>query len=493
LSDDVPAGGQARLTKLVKNAGCASKIPPADLQRVLSRLPAITDPRLLVGSATADDAGVFQTSADLCLVQTVDVFTPSVDDPYTFGRIAACNSLSDVYAMGGKPITALSIIGYPINTLGDDWMYQMIKGGMDALQEAEVILVGGHSINDEEIKFGFAVTGVIDPKAVITNSGAQPGDVLILTKPIGTGVIAFAAQMGRAGEEAQRAAAASMTTLNRAASEVMVKMGAHACTDVTGFGLLGHLYQMVRESRVGAEIWWNSIPLLEGAADYASNGMVSGAAERNREYAAEIVEAADDVPEYALDILYDPQTSGGLLFSVPGETLDEVLAGLSAAGCAEAAVIGRISDDSRGRILVTSDPTQTNRSHPKVESQQTQPAESSDSEAQQEPCCEGQVRPETGDVSAESAFQRFMSTALGPGALDVIQKELTTIALSVAIQCEPCLKLHLKKALSMGITTEEIQEAAWMGVAFGGCKAMMFWNEQSKSLETISSEAASNK
>ncbi len=498
LSDDVPAGGQARLTKLVKNAGCASKIPPADLQRVLSRLPAITDPRLLVGSATADDAGVFQTSADLCLVQTVDVFTPSVDDPYTFGRIAAYNSLSDVYAMGGRPITALSIIGYPIHTLGDDWMYQMIKGGMDALQEAEVILVGGHSINDEEIKFGFAVTGVIDPKAVITNSGAQPGDVLILTKPIGTGVIAFAAQMGRAGEEAQRAAAASMTALNRAASEVMVKMGAHACTDVTGFGLLGHLYQMVRESRVGAEIWWNSIPLLEGTADYASNGMVSGAAERNREYAAEIVEAADDVPEYALDILYDPQTSGGLLFSVPGETLDEVLAELSAAGCAEAAVIGRISDDSRGRILVTNHPTQVNQGRRKKrpnaapvaerqghEPQQTVPAE-------QEPCCEGGTLHET-DVSAESAFQRFMSTALGPGALDVIQKELTTIALSVAIQCEPCLKLHLKKALSMGITTEEIQEAAWMGVAFGGCKAMMFWNEQSRLLETISSEAASNK
>jgi len=234
------------LTKLVKNAGCASKIPPADLARILARLPTIEDPRLLVGLGTADDAGVVRVSPDLCLVQTVDVFAPSVDDPYRFGQIAVCNSLSDVYAMGGTPSSALSIISYPIHTLSEEWMYRMLKGGMDKLAEADVILAGGHSINGEEILFGFAVTGVISPDAIVTNAGARPGDALILTKKIGTGIISFAAQIGRAGEESVRAIGESMATLNRAAAEVMQQVGAHACTDVTGFGLLGHLYNMVR-------------------------------------------------------------------------------------------------------------------------------------------------------------------------------------------------------------------------------------------------------
>ena len=254
------------LTKLVKNAGCASKIPAADLARILARLPAISDPRLLVGLGTADDAGVFQVSPDLCLVQTVDVFAPCVDDPYLFGQIAAANSLSDVYAMGGAPLTALSIVGWPIRTLSDEWLVRMLEGGMDKLREAGVILVGGHSINDEEIKFGFAVTGAIRPDEIVTNSGARPGDAIILTKPVGTGIISFAAQIGRASAEALRAAGETMAALNRGAAEIMRRAGAHAGTDVTGFGLLGHLWQVARESGVTAEALVGRGPGAAGSA-----------------------------------------------------------------------------------------------------------------------------------------------------------------------------------------------------------------------------------
>jgi len=481
------AGKQARpveLTRLVKNAGCASKIPAADLARVLSRLPTITDPRVLVGTRTADDAGVFQVSDDLCLVQTVDVFAPCVDDPYQFGKIAACNSLSDIYAMGGTPLTALSIIGYPIHTLSDEGMFQMLKGGMDMLAEAGVALVGGHSINDEEIKFGFSVTGLINPREIITNAGAQPGDALILTKRIGAGIIAFAAQMGRASEESLRAASETMATLNRAAAEVMRKVGAHSCTDVTGFGLLGHLANITRESEVTAEIWWEAMPLLPNVAEYAKAGIVSGAAERNREFAAEIVEVGAGVPDYAMDILYDAQTSGGLLFSVTEEAAQKALAMLRAAGCTEAALVGRIVGKSKGKIMVMGKGDKT---------LQATPANGNTSEQKEAACCASHSAEvsaaeaccETGATSAEAgaaqkAFQQFLAKAFAPGALDVVQKELMTIALSVAVQCKDCLAIHLQKARSMGITTEEIEEAAWLGVVFGGCKAMMFWKEHGK-------------
>jgi selenide,water dikinase len=484
------AGKQARpvaLTKLVKNAGCASKIPAADLARVLSRLPIVTDPRVLVGTRTADDAGVFKVSDDLCLVQTVDVFAPCVDDPYQFGKIAACNSLSDIYAMGGTPLTALSIIGYPIHTLSDEGMFQMLKGGMDMLAEAGVALVGGHSINDEEIKFGFSVTGLINPREIITNAGAQPGDALILTKRIGAGIIAFAAQMGRASEESLRAASETMATLNRAAAEVMRKVGAHSCTDVTGFGLLGHLANITRESEVTAEIWWEALPLLPNVAEYAKTGIVSGAAERNREFAAEIVEVGAGVPDYAMDILYDAQTSGGLLFSVAEGTAQKAIDMLRAAGCTEAAIVGRIAAKSKGEIMVTDKrmKDEGGRRNPKATEPKPEiccvshPTEAIANKKAAEACCETGAPPaEAG--AAQKAFQQFLAKAFAPGALDVVQKELMTIALSVAVQCKDCLAIHLQKARSMGLTVAEIEEAAWMGVAFGGCKAMMFWTEHGK-------------
>jgi len=478
------------LTRLVKNAGCASKIPPADLARILSGLPVVNDPRLLVGTRTADDAGVFQVSPDLCLVQTVDIFTPCVDDPYLFGRIAAANSLSDVYAMGGTPLTALSIIGYPAQGLDDESVSLILKGGMDALEEAKVVLVGGHSINDEEIKFGFAVTGLINPKEVITNAGARPGDLLLLTKGLGTGIISFAAQMGRASEESIGAASESMARLNRAASEVMRRAGAQACTDVTGFGFLGHLYNIARESGVSVEVWWEAVPLLPGVGEYAAQGIVSGAAERNREFASGAVESGPGLPECALDLLYDAQTSGGLLFCVPEEAAAETLAALHAAGDTEAAIVGRIVEKSKGRILVMRKEARSVESSPLSEpkgaerppepccpSHLTSPP--AETQAGRKQCCAPEALP-LEPAAAQRAFQQFLAAAFAPGALEVVQKELMAIALSVVVQCEACLAVHLDKARKMGVTEEEIQEAAWTAVAFGGCKAMVFWQEQSK-------------
>lgn len=489
-AETAPDNQAVALTKLVKNAGCASKVPPAILAQVLSRLPVANDPRLLVGIGTADDAGVFQISPQLSLVQTVDVFAPSVDDPYLFGQIAACNSLSDVYAMGGTPICALSIISYPVHTLNNEWMYLMLKGGMDKLAEAGVILVGGHSINGEEILFGFAVTGTIAPEEIVTNAGARPGDALILTKPIGTGIISFAAQIGRAPDNAVRAIGQSMATLNKPAAEVMRKMGAHACTDVTGFGLLGHLYHIVRESGVTAEITPDAVPTFTGVLECAQQGLVSGAAERNREFADSAVEfaAPNSVPEHTLDILYDAQTSGGLLIAIPENHAAETVRMLHAAGCADAAVIGRIVEKSDGKIRITgkcccSTPVIENTAEQgeikKMTKPETKPADNSAAETA---CCSGGSH--AGPGEAQNAFSEFMAKAIAPGALDIVQKELIAIALSVAVQCDKCLKIHLNKARGMGISTNELDEAAWMGVLFGGCKAMIFWQEKSQASST---------
>jgi len=469
------AAPNAALTKLVKNAGCASKIPAAELAKILARLPAVSDPRLLVGLGTADDAGVFQVSPDLCLVQTVDVFAPCVDDPYLFGQIAAANSLSDVYAMGGAPLTALSIVGWPIHTLSDEWLVRMLEGGMDKLREAGVILVGGHSINDEEIKFGFAVTGTIRPDAIVANSGARPGDAMILTKPVGTGIISFAAQIGRASAEALRAAGESMAALNRGAAQVMCRAGAHAGTDVTGFGLLGHLWQVARESGVTAELWWDAVQALPGALECARQGIVSGAAERNREFAGPAVTVAAGVPEYAMDLLYDAQTSGGLLMFVPEQAAGRTVAELRAEGCSSAAVVGRILGKSKGGIIVAKKRDSAPRTPPPDAARGAEPVEG---HAAAEKCCSTESAPAGSAGSPQEAFQDFMGKAFAPGALDAVQKEIMTIALSVAVQCEPCLKIHLEKARGMGISPDEIREAAWMGIVFGGCKAMMFWKEK---------------
>lgn len=340
------------LTQFVENAGCASKINQTDLKIVLAGLPAISDPRVLVSADTCDDAGVFKLTDDTALVQSVDVFTPNVDDPYTFGQIAAANSLSDIYAMGGTPLTALSVVGFPIETMSHKVMNRMLRGGIDKMKEAGVEVIGGHSIKDTEIKFGFSVTGVIDPKKIITNSKAKPGDVLVLTKPIGTGVISFARQLGRASEEAMKAISHSMAELNKLASEAMVKAGVTTATDVTGFGLMGHLSEMASQSKVTVEIYADQVPFFEGVLDCVREELISGAIERNREYAAQFVEVTEGMSEEAEIALYDPQTSGGFLIAIGGDQGESFVKHLREEGLASAAIIGKVVSKSEGKIIL---------------------------------------------------------------------------------------------------------------------------------------------
>ena len=348
VDDAVPV----KLTEHVRSAGCASKIGQKDLDIVLSQLPVANDPRLLVGAATGDDAGVFEIRTGLLLVQTVDVFTPGVDDPYTFGRIAACNSLSDVYAMGGTPVTALSIIGFPIHTLPHRAMAAILKGGLDVLAEAGAVSVGGHSINDEEVKFGMAVTGIVERDKLTTNAAARAGDVLILTKPLGVGMIALAGQLGRASEASLKAAADSMSTLNKTAAEVMNRHGVRACTDITGFGLLGHLCRMMMESASGAEIDFDSLPLLPGVMAYAEAGIYSGANERNSTFVEGQVAFDPRLASAQQAVLYDAQTSGGLLIAIRAEEAEALLSDLHASGVAAARAIGHVTALDKPRIRV---------------------------------------------------------------------------------------------------------------------------------------------
>jgi selenide,water dikinase len=350
VSENVP------LTQYVENAGCASKINQTDLKIVLAGLPAISDPRVLVSADTCDDAGVFKLTDNVALVQSVDVFTPNVDDPYIFGQIAAANSLSDIYAMGGKPVTALSIVGFPIETMSHKIMNQMLRGGIDKMKEANVEVIGGHSIKDTEIKFGFAVTGVIDPKKIVTNDKAQPGDVLILTKPLGTGVISFASQLGRASEDSMEVIGRSMAELNKVAAEIMVEAGVTAATDVTGFGLMGHLSEMVAQSCVTAEIYADQVPFFDGVLEFVREELISGAIERNREFATQYVEVTEEVSEDMEIALYDPQTSGGFLIAIRGDQGEEFVEKLKKRGLNSAAIIGKIVAESEGKIILTKNP-----------------------------------------------------------------------------------------------------------------------------------------
>jgi selenide,water dikinase len=340
------------LTTLVENAGCASKISQEDLKKALSGLPRIFDRRVLVSSDTCDDAGVFKLNARTALVQSVDIFTPVVDDPYVFGQIAAANSVSDIYAMGGKPLTALSVIAFPIERLSPRIMNKMLQGGIDKLNEAGVAVLGGHSIKGKEIMFGFAVTGIVHPDKMTVNSKARPGDALILTKPIGTGTLSFARQIGRAPAEGLEEAERSMTELNRAAAEVMTAAGVTTATDVTGFGLAGHLSEIAVQSGVEAEVYGQAIPLFAGVMDLIRNGIISGAVERNREYASAFVKPEKGVGEDLETVLYDPQTSGGLLVAVRRSKVPGFLAALKKKGVRHAAVVGRITRKGPGRIVL---------------------------------------------------------------------------------------------------------------------------------------------
>jgi len=310
-----------RLTELSHGAGCACKIGAAELREIRAGLPAFSDPSLLVGLDPADDAAVYKLSDELALVQTLDFFTPIVDDPRDFGRIAATNALSDIYAMGARPVLALNIVAFSLEQLGSEVLSEILAGGAEVAAAAGVAIGGGHSIDDLEPKYGMAVSGVIHPDELLTAAGAQPGDDLYLTKPVGGGLITTAAKRGIAEPQWVQAAVEAMTTLNAEAAETARAAGAHALTDVTGFGLLGHLHEMCEASGVGAEVDAAAVPALPGALELAASGKAkAGGSRRNAEDAERFTTWNADMPRERRALLTDAMTSGGLLAAVPPET-----------------------------------------------------------------------------------------------------------------------------------------------------------------------------
>ncbi|MDQ2712208.1 MAG: selenide, water dikinase SelD [Acidobacteriota bacterium] len=333
-----------KLTANVKAGGCASKLSPKILDRALKTVPRVMNEKVLVGYDTADDAGVYDLTQaggkPLAMVQTVDFFTPIVDDPYTFGGVAAANALSDIYAMGGRPVTALSLVVYPAKGDIAD-LEAILRGGADKIHEADCVILGGHSISEDEVKFGYAVTGLIDPRRILTNAGAQPGDTLVFTKKIGTGVISTALKKAIAKQSDVDAATNQMLTLNRTACEAMLRRNAHACTDVTGFGLLGHAREIALASNVTLEISSSAIRYLPGAIEYSQAGAHSGGLNNNRDFVESCVLMPSEIPTEIQALLYDPQTSGGLLISLSNEEASKLLNELP-----DACVIGRVTERS---------------------------------------------------------------------------------------------------------------------------------------------------
>ena len=308
----------APLTSLSHGAGCGCKLSAADLRPIVASLPRPDDPRVLVATDTADDAAVVQLTPDLAIVQTADFFTPIVDDPYTFGRIAATNALSDVYAMGGRPVSALNLVAFPLEALGPDVLREILRGGADAAAAAGAAVVGGHSIDDPEPKYGMAVVGVVAPGDVLTNAGGRAGDALVLTKPLGAGAVATAIKRGLASDEQVERAVAVMTTLNDRAAEQARAAGAHALTDVTGFGLLGHLHELAAASGLAAEVEAAAVPAIEGVLELLeTDAAVAGGSRRNRADADTFTRWDDGVPEARRRLVTDAMTSGGLLAAVP--------------------------------------------------------------------------------------------------------------------------------------------------------------------------------
>lgn len=332
-------GEMPALTKLTKFSGCGAKLGPGVLERALCGLSQPAYPELLVSFEGCEDAGLYLAAPGLALVQTVDFFPPIVDDPFLFGRIAAANALSDVYAMGGRPVTALALVCFPASSLGLDGLKAMMEGGLDALAEAGCALLGGHSIEDTEPKLGYAVTGFVDPARAWRNNSLEPGLAILLTKPIGTGLVNMALRAGVVSEEAVKASQASMARLNKVAAEILSNFSVRACTDVTGFGLAGHAAEMAAGTRCGLRIFGGRLPVLPGAAEYASMGLISDGNRHNKEGRLGALPRAAELPPLLLDLLFDPQTSGGLLAAIPEGLAQDALAALRDAGV-DASVIG---------------------------------------------------------------------------------------------------------------------------------------------------------
>jgi selenide, water dikinase len=332
------------LTSLSHGAGCGCKLSAADLRPIVASLPRPADPRVLVAADTADDAGVVQLTDELAIVQTADFFTPIVDDAYAFGRIAATNALSDIYAMGAKPVSALNLVAYPLETLGPELLGEILRGGADAATAAGAAVIGGHSIDDPEPKYGMAVTGIVAPDAVLTNAGGRAGDALVLTKPLGAGAVATAIKRGLASDALVERAVDVMTTLNDRAADQARAAGAHALTDVTGFGLLGHVHELAEASGLAAEIDADAVPAIDGVLELLENdAALAGGSRRNRADAERFTRFDDDVPEPRRRLVCDAMTSGGLLAAVPADRTAVI----------DGAVVGRLVAGEPGAIEVT--------------------------------------------------------------------------------------------------------------------------------------------
>ncbi len=308
----------------------------------------------MVGLEKADDAGVYKLTPEIALVQTIDIITPVVDDPFAFGQIAAANALSDVYAMGGRPVTAMSFVGFPSDDTDIELLRQILIGALSKLDEAGCALVGGHSVKDAEIKFGLSVTGVVHPDKVLTKGGARPGDRLILTKPLGTGILNTALKAELLDATAIEMVINQMTALNKAAAEIMTELGAHAATDITGFGLIGHAAEMTALGEVSFKLSFTRIPLMAGVRQWAEAGLVPGGAYSNREYRENILDMEiATVEEWILDVMFDPQTSGGLLIAAPADVADIMVERIRERGFPAATVIGEVMAEPKGRIIIT--------------------------------------------------------------------------------------------------------------------------------------------
>ncbi|KPK87929.1 MAG: selenide, water dikinase [Bacteroides sp. SM23_62_1] len=341
-----------KLTHYSHGLGCACKISPDDLEQILAGLPLTENKDILVDARNADDAAVYKISEDIAIIQTVDFFTPVVDDAYDFGAIAAANALSDIYAMGGKPLFALNIVGFPVNRLPLSILETILEGAKAVAAEAEINILGGHTIEDIEPKFGMAVTGVAHPDKILTNSNARQGDALILTKPIGTGIISAGIKRGQASETIIRKATELMKQLNKTAAQIASFYPVNACTDITGFGLLGHLYEMLKASHKSAEIFYDQVPIMNGTNDLTRLGLLPGGTKKNMEFYKKWLQFKEGFPENQKYILSDAQTSGGLLFSVPEKESEKFLHHLRDAGVENAAIIGHILDDKSVKITI---------------------------------------------------------------------------------------------------------------------------------------------
>lgn len=345
-----------RMTKTAKRAGCAAKQPPGYLLPLLQRLPPITDPNVMVGSSTADDAAVYRLDDERALVLTTDFFTPIVDEPYDFGAVAAANALSDVYAMGGRPVSALNLVGFPAE-LDVEILGEILRGGAEKAREAGIDIAGGHTIASEEPIYGLAVTGVVHPDRVVSNAKGRPGDRLVLTKPIGTGIITTAAKNDEDSRGAIAEAIVVMSTLNRAAAEAIeavgvAESGVHAATDITGFGLLGHLRNMVAASKCGGVIERANVPAMEAAVAYVEAGIAPGGTHANWRFLNESVDWAEGIDKAGQLLLCDAQTSGGLLIAVSPDRCDALVDALGERGVSTAAIVGELVDEHVGRIAV---------------------------------------------------------------------------------------------------------------------------------------------